>query len=376
MSIRHMTLVWEHSKHEGSALLLLLAIADCANDDGEAWPGADFMAHRIRMSRSYVRKLIKSVLLPSKEIKKVHGGGHGPGDAHRYKICIRGTPVRLELRGILVPLKGHSRGTDHAQIFTEPLRTIKSVPQLPESSPPPPFTNPPTKPVGVVGDEWDLSRLLKLGRATKSRMAEIAAMDPAPSASAYVAQYLYGMTIHKINAPAHFAAKRLVEQLEAGEPFETLAGQGPQWLTECLHWVFTGGVEAFDDITPQALALRNYLPIDVAARLIPRAFDELGLSAYLPKPVEPEPVGEYIPPERPVLDEWQAALERLRPHYRPPTMQSLEQCKLIGRENGTMLIAVPNPHMLKWFEVQKIAAGMDDYGVAVAFQLRENHAES
>jgi hypothetical protein len=223
-------------------------------------------------------------------------------------------------------------------------------------------------------DSWDLFQLLKFGRVTKSRMAEIAAMDPAPSASAYVAHYLYGMTIHKINAPAHFAAKRIIEQLEAGEPFEALAGQGPRWLTECLHWVFTGGIENFDGLTPQALALKNYLSKDIAARLIPRAFDELGLAAYLPKPEEPEPVGEYIPPERPVLDEWQQALERLRPHYRPPTMQSLEQCKLVGHENGTMLLEVPDDHMLQWFKIQRMAAGLSEFGVSVIFKLRENHA--
>jgi hypothetical protein len=228
----------------------------------------------------------------------------------------------------------------------------------------------------VVDEVWDLPRLLKLGRITKTRMAEIAAMDPALSASAYVAHYLYGMTIHKINAPAHFAAKRIVEKLEAGEPFETLAGQGPRWLTECLHWIFTGGVEAFDGLTPQALALRNYLPADVATRMIPRAFDELGLVAYLPKPEEPEPVGEFVPPEHPVLDEWQQAIEQMRPHYRAPTLQSLEQCKLVGRENGTMLVEVPNPHMLQWFEVQRMSAGLSDYGIAVAFKLRENHVES
>jgi hypothetical protein len=187
------------------------------------------------------------------------------------------------------------------------------------------------------------------------------------------------MTIHKINAPAHFAAKRIVEQLTAGEPFEQLSDHGPKWLTECLHWIFTGGVEYFDGLTPQALALRNYLPTDVAARLIPRAFDELGLAAYLPKPEEPEPVGEFVsfvPPERPVLDEWQQTIEKMRPHYRPPTLQSLEQCKLVGRENGTMLVEVPNPYMLQWFETQRMSAGLADYGIAVTFKLRENYVES
>lgn len=357
MSIEVMTRVWNHSRQSGTALLLLLAIADCANDEGEAWPGGEFLSKRIRKTKSYTRELIEK-LIKSHELRRTHTGGKGQGDSHHYKITVKG-----RLRGGLgevTTLKNRLEPLEPIEPFKLPLYTTT------------------TNPVVAVDDDWDLSRLVELGRVTKARTAEITALDPAPSASAYVAHYLYGMTIHKINAPAHFAAKRIVEQLTAGEPFEQLADHGPKWLTECLHWIFTGGVEYFDGLTPQALALRNYLPTDVAARMIPRAFDELGLSAYLPKQEPPEPVGEFVsfvPPERPMLDEWQQAIEQMRPHYRPPTLQSLEQCKLVGRENGTMLIEVPNSHMLQWFEVQRMSAGLADYGIAVAFKLRENYAE-
>jgi len=39
MSIKVMSYVWEASKAKGSELLLLLAIADHAADDGYCWPG-------------------------------------------------------------------------------------------------------------------------------------------------------------------------------------------------------------------------------------------------------------------------------------------------------------------------------------------------
>ena len=39
MSIRVMTQVWDTSEQKGSALLLLLALADHAADDGFCWPG-------------------------------------------------------------------------------------------------------------------------------------------------------------------------------------------------------------------------------------------------------------------------------------------------------------------------------------------------
>ena len=51
MSIKRMSAVWEHSQHKGSELLLMLAIADTANDLGVAWPGYPYLAKKIRMAR-------------------------------------------------------------------------------------------------------------------------------------------------------------------------------------------------------------------------------------------------------------------------------------------------------------------------------------
>lgn len=50
MSIRVMTTVWEHSKAEGTQLLLLLAIADYADDDGVATAKIQQLAHKCRQS--------------------------------------------------------------------------------------------------------------------------------------------------------------------------------------------------------------------------------------------------------------------------------------------------------------------------------------
>lgn len=57
MSIHWMNTVWKESQASGSELLLLLAIADNANDDGVAWPGQKYLAHKIRMSYRSVRRL-------------------------------------------------------------------------------------------------------------------------------------------------------------------------------------------------------------------------------------------------------------------------------------------------------------------------------
>ncbi len=51
MSIKVASYTWEHSQHKGSALLLLLAIADHAHEDGGgAYPSIGTLAAKIRMT--------------------------------------------------------------------------------------------------------------------------------------------------------------------------------------------------------------------------------------------------------------------------------------------------------------------------------------
>jgi len=63
MSIRVVDRVWRYSKASGPALLLLLAIADYANDSGTgAYPGVKTLAKKIRMSTRTVQRLIASLV--------------------------------------------------------------------------------------------------------------------------------------------------------------------------------------------------------------------------------------------------------------------------------------------------------------------------
>jgi len=62
MSVRQMTLVWEHSQAKGSGLLILLAIADIANDDGTGcYAGIEKLAKKVRLSERSVRYIIKKL---------------------------------------------------------------------------------------------------------------------------------------------------------------------------------------------------------------------------------------------------------------------------------------------------------------------------
>ena len=86
MSIEVMNLVWTRSIQKGSGLLLLLAIADNANNKGEAYPGIDYLSRKVRMSRRQTQRLVQE-LDRSSELAVIWGGP-GPKDAHFYCILV------------------------------------------------------------------------------------------------------------------------------------------------------------------------------------------------------------------------------------------------------------------------------------------------
>jgi hypothetical protein len=85
MSIRCMSKVWESSKQKGSKLLLLLAIADFADDGGYAYPSMQTLAEKIRMSRNSVNRLVGE-LVESKELYCV--SRRDKGRSNRYVVTI------------------------------------------------------------------------------------------------------------------------------------------------------------------------------------------------------------------------------------------------------------------------------------------------
>lgn len=97
MSLEAMNRVWKQSKQSGSDLLLMLAIADCANDRSYCWPGEDHLAGRTRMSkRNTKRQLIK--LEEAGELYRVKDIGRG-----RKTFYIVATGLTdLEIEGVLI----------------------------------------------------------------------------------------------------------------------------------------------------------------------------------------------------------------------------------------------------------------------------------
>lgn len=85
MSIKVMSTIWDQSSHEGSTLLLLLALADHASDDGVCWPGIPRLARKARKTERHIKRLLTK-LEGSGELYIVRGAGRG--NTNMYYIAL------------------------------------------------------------------------------------------------------------------------------------------------------------------------------------------------------------------------------------------------------------------------------------------------
>lgn len=121
MSIKVMDYVWAHSRQKGSALLLLLAIADHAHDDGDgAYPSLETLAQKTRMSIRQTQRLIKSLAAAEElEIKF----RQGPQLANLYRVvttCHDVPPVVPSCRGDTGGTQVVTSGVNSGDIATSP----------------------------------------------------------------------------------------------------------------------------------------------------------------------------------------------------------------------------------------------------------------
>jgi hypothetical protein len=118
VSIKVMTAVWEHSSQKEGALLVLLALADCAHDDGTmAFPSVKTLAEKARMSERNARYCLRNleqsgeivregrhrsgttvyrIVLPSKEGQELPGANFAGGGNLEQQKCRKLPPNRKE----------------------------------------------------------------------------------------------------------------------------------------------------------------------------------------------------------------------------------------------------------------------------------------
>ncbi len=91
MSIKRMTDVWDKSTHTSSDLLLLLALADMANEDGHCWPGIETLCKKTRLSESTVIRRTRAIEKSGELIVK-RNRRHG----NKYLVVTGFTPEQIE----------------------------------------------------------------------------------------------------------------------------------------------------------------------------------------------------------------------------------------------------------------------------------------
>ncbi len=84
MSIRAMSQVWHHAEVEGAELLVLLALADFAGDDGWCWPSMTTIAKKSRMTERGARGIVRRLETKGLLICKLSTGGKGRSS--RYQV--------------------------------------------------------------------------------------------------------------------------------------------------------------------------------------------------------------------------------------------------------------------------------------------------
>jgi len=95
MSVTMMSEVWKMDL-PSNEILVLLAFADHANDDGCMWPSYDRIVWKTGYSKDSVKRIVRS--LTDKNILVKLGGGTGRGYANVFKINVMAAPMKEQFK--------------------------------------------------------------------------------------------------------------------------------------------------------------------------------------------------------------------------------------------------------------------------------------
>ncbi len=95
MSVKMMHIVWEHAPYAEGSLLVLLALADWANDEGESWPAMGTLAAKARLGERQAQRVLRG--FEKDGIVTVRrGGGRSKQNVYRINTDIlTGFPAAL-----------------------------------------------------------------------------------------------------------------------------------------------------------------------------------------------------------------------------------------------------------------------------------------
>ena len=84
MSVKLMSRVWDDAPVEGSELLLMLALADSANDEGVCWPSQETLSRKTRINKRHVQRLLSRLAAAGMiEVSPRFAGGSQTSNSYR-----------------------------------------------------------------------------------------------------------------------------------------------------------------------------------------------------------------------------------------------------------------------------------------------------
>jgi len=124
VSIKIMSWVWDQSPYQGKALLLHLALADFANDDGLCWPSQPILAKKARCTERHVRDTVSQMVGDGfLEIVEQSNGINST----RYRLIARkSVPPRNSTTG-RAEIQDRESGNPSPKNHQEPSRTISDT---------------------------------------------------------------------------------------------------------------------------------------------------------------------------------------------------------------------------------------------------------
>lgn len=133
MSIKVSSLVWQNGPDKSPDMLMLLAIADNADDDGTAWPSIETLARKCRVDRRTAQRTVRR-LETDGWLSTVTGGGtrggREVGIPNRYRIDVH----RLSTAAPTPP--SSNSGVDDSQQRRSGAPKAAPTPQEPSLEPP------------------------------------------------------------------------------------------------------------------------------------------------------------------------------------------------------------------------------------------------
>ena len=132
MSVRTMAKVWDLSQHGGTDLLMLLAIADFADDQGNAYPSVTTLAEKCRMKQRNAQ-VILGTLRASGELDVRPNEGPRGTNLYRITLATQGMQHSAPMQG---NAPQHSNAQGGAKECAEGMQHSAPEPSLNHQEPP------------------------------------------------------------------------------------------------------------------------------------------------------------------------------------------------------------------------------------------------